>query len=97
MTKATNYSLEVAKEEEQKREEMLEKRRTEAIATKCQRAKGGTSLSSEKKGNYKSDTGDETYLDKSNDKYPLSNCKAMDENLQVASKIVWSYQLHIYK
>lgn len=38
---------------------MIERRKTKAIATKCQRVKGGIHLSSEEKDNYESDTRNE--------------------------------------
>ncbi len=66
-TRATNQRLEVAREERQKREEMLEKQITEAMAAKRRRARGGISSSSEEKENYESNTGDETDLDQVKD------------------------------
>ena len=38
---------------------MIERRKTKAMTTRCQRAKGGISLSSKKEENYESDTKDE--------------------------------------
>ncbi len=46
---------------------MVKRRKTEAMAAKCQRARGGTSSSSEEEENYESDTGDETDLDQADD------------------------------
>ncbi len=66
LTRAINQRLEVAREERRKREEMVERRKTEAIAAKRQRARGGISLSSEEEENYESDTEDETDLDQAN-------------------------------
>ncbi len=60
LTRATNQRLEVAREERQKWEEMVERRKIEAIATKHRRARGGISLSNEEEENYESDTKDET-------------------------------------
>ena len=51
---------------------MVKKRKTEAMAVRRQRARGGISLSSEEEDNYESDIGDETNPDQvSNDKNPL--------------------------
>ncbi len=63
LTRATNQRLEVAKEERRKTEEIVEKQKTEAMAAKWQRAKGGISLSIEEKENYESDIKDETHQD----------------------------------
>ncbi len=72
LTRAINQRLEVAREKRRKREEIVEKRKTEAMAAKCQRARGGISSSSEEEENYESDTGDETDLDQADDdKNPL--------------------------
>ncbi len=60
MIRATNQRLEVAREKRRKKEEMVERRKTEGIATKRQRARRGISLSRKEKENYESDTGDET-------------------------------------
>ncbi len=51
---------------------MVERRKTEAMAAKHQRARGGISSSSEEEENYESDIEDETDLDQANDdKNPL--------------------------
>ena len=51
---------------------MVERRKTEAIASRYQRAKGGISLSSKEKKNYESNTEDETDPDQANNnKNPL--------------------------
>lgn len=72
MTRATNQRLDVTKEENQKRVEMVEKRKIEAMATKYQRIRGGISLFSEEKENYESNIRDKTDPDQpGNDKYPL--------------------------
>ena len=42
---------------------MVERRKIEAIAARCQKARGEISLSSEEKENYKSETEDKTDLD----------------------------------
>ena len=71
-TWATNQRLEVAREERQKREEMMKNRKTEAMATKWWRARGGINLFSEEKENYESNTRDETDPNQAgNDKNPL--------------------------
>ena len=42
---------------------MVQKRKTEAMAAKCQRAKGGMSLSNKEEENYERDTKDKTNSD----------------------------------
>ena len=71
LTKSTNQSLEVASEKKQKKEKMVERRKTKAMVIKRQRAKRGLSLSNEEKEDFKSDNGDEINLDQADDKYPL--------------------------
>lgn len=63
LTRATNHRLEVASKEKRKREEIVERRKTEAMAAKCQRTKRGISLSSKEKEDYESNTGDKMDLD----------------------------------
>ena len=46
---------------------MVESRKIEAIAAKCQKARGRISLSSKKEESYKSEIGDETDLDQAGD------------------------------
>ncbi len=67
LTRATNQRLEVAREERQKREKMVERRKIKAMAAKQRRASGGISLSSEEGENYESDTRDETDPDQVDD------------------------------
>lgn len=51
---------------------MVERRKTEAIATKRQRVRGEISLSSKKEKNYESNTSNEMDLDQvGKEKYPL--------------------------
>lgn len=50
LTKITNHKLEFARKEEQKREEIIEKQKTEAISIKYQRAKEEISLFKQKRG-----------------------------------------------
>ncbi len=69
LTRAINQRLEVTGEERQKKEEMVERWKTEARAAKRQRARGGMNLSSEEEENYESDTGDEI------NSYQVSNNK----------------------
>lgn len=57
-TKTTNHIFKVTRKKKLKREEIVERRKTKAIAAKRQRTKGEISLSSEKKANYKSNTRD---------------------------------------
>ena len=72
LTRVTNQMLEVAWKERRKREKMMERRKTKAMAAKRQRARRGINSSSKEEENYKSDTGDETDLDQAgNDKNPL--------------------------
>ncbi len=72
LTKATNQRLEVAREKRRKWEEIVERRKIKAMATKCRRVRGGISSSSEEEENYESDTGDETDPDQADDyKNPL--------------------------
>ena len=73
LTKASNYRLEVAREEKQKKEEMVEKQKTEAMDAKCHRNRKGISLFSKKKGNYKSDTRDDIDPNQADDKYLLQH------------------------
>ncbi len=60
LTSATNQRLEVARKKRWKKEEIVERQKTEAMAAKRQRAKRGISLSSEEEETYKNNTGDET-------------------------------------
>lgn len=52
---------------------MVERRKTEAMAVKHYRYKGGISLFSEEKANYESDTKDNTDSDQVNNKYLSQN------------------------
>lgn len=69
LTRVINYRLEVVTEERRKREAIVERRKAKAITSKQYRARGGISLSSEKKD--ESDTRNNIDLDQVNDKYPL--------------------------
>ena len=69
LIKVINYKLEVVKKEKQKREKMIERRKTETIAIKCRRKRGGIYLSSEKKKNYDHDTINNTDPDQAKSKY----------------------------
>lgn len=71
MTKVTNYRLEVAKEERQKRDEMVDRQKTEAITVRQQKVRGGISFSSKEKGSYGSDIRDKTDPDQVDNEYPL--------------------------
>ena len=69
---ATNHRLKLVREKQWKREEIVERQKTEIMAARCQRARRGICLSSEEEENYKSDTRDETDPDQAgNDKNPL--------------------------
>ncbi len=71
-TKATNQRLEVAREERQTKEEIVERQKTKTMAIKCRRARGGISLSSEEEENDETETGDEIDPDQAdNDENPL--------------------------
>ena len=72
LTKATNHRLEVARKMRQKRDEMMERRKIEAMSARRQRARRRISFFSKEERSYKSDTGDETDLDQADNKYPLS-------------------------
>ena len=63
LIRATNHRLKVARKELWKREEIVKKRKTKAISTRCQRTKKRISMSNEEEENYESDTGDKTDLD----------------------------------
>lgn len=65
---------------------MMERRKTEAIAAKCQRNKGGISLSSRKEKNYWFDTGDDIDPDQVDDKYLLQLWVAVGGNLWATKK-----------
>ena len=71
LIKVTNHRLEDAKQEQQKREKIVKRRKAKASAAKRLKARGRISLSSAKEGNYESNTKDDTDLDSANDKYPL--------------------------
>ena len=60
MIKATNHKFEVTKKEKRKREEIVKRRKTEAIITKRCKNREEISLSSEKEENYDSNTVDDT-------------------------------------
>ena len=66
-TRATNDKLKAAKEERQKRKEMIERQKAKAMVAKWCKARGGISSSSKKED--ESDTGDDTDLDQADDKY----------------------------
>lgn len=68
MAKTTSLRLEVAKEEIQKKEEIVEKQKTEAMATKCRNNRGEISLSNEKKSYDNNIADNDTDLDEANDK-----------------------------
>ena len=56
--KATNVRLEVAKEEIQRKQEVVQRRKAEAAAAKQQRDRGDINSSNEDDDNYYSDTDD---------------------------------------
>ena len=69
LTRATNDRLEATRENKRKREEMMERRKAEAMAAKWRRARGGISLFSEEED--ESDTGDDMDPDQADGKYPF--------------------------
>lgn len=72
MIRVTNQNLEVARKKRRKREEIIEKQKTKARARKCQKARGGISLSNKEKKNDESNIEDKTNADQASDnKYPL--------------------------
>lgn len=73
LTKITNHRLEVAREEKQKKEEIIKKQRTKAIVAKRQRIRKEISLSNEEEKNYESDIRDKTNPDQADDEYSLLN------------------------
>ena len=60
LIKVINYRLKVVRKEQRKIKEIVERQKTEIMAAKCQRARGGISSSNKDKKNYESDIGDET-------------------------------------
>ena len=69
LMKATNLRLEEAR----KKQEVVERRKVEAIAAKRRRDRGEMSASSEEDENYDSDT-DHTDPDQEDDLYPVPGC-----------------------
>lgn len=66
-----NHRLKVARKKKQKKEEMVERQKTKAIITKCQKTRRRISLSSKVEKNYENNTKNKTDQDQSNNKYPL--------------------------
>ena len=60
-TRTTNDRLKTIKEERRKREEIMERQKVKAMATKWRRARGGICLSNKKED--ESNTGDDTNPD----------------------------------
>ena len=73
MIKAINLRLEVAKEEVQKKHEVVERRKAEAAIAKQQRDKKGISSSNEDDDNYYSDM-DNTDPDQENNLNLVQDC-----------------------
>lgn len=69
LTKLINHKLKVVSEKWRKREEIIEKRKIEAMAKKYRKTRKERSLISEKKENYESDTRDEINPEQAKDKY----------------------------
>ena len=70
----TNLRLEVAKEEIQRKQEVMERRKMEAVAAKQQRDRGGIGSSNENDDNYYSDT-DDIDLDQEDNFNPVQGRK----------------------
>ena len=68
--KTTNLRLKVAKEEVQKKQEVVERQKAEAVAAKQQKDRGGISLSNKDDDNYYSNT-DDTHPDQKNNLNPV--------------------------
>lgn len=68
MTRVTNDKLKVDKDERQKIEEMIKRRKTKTMAIKRQEARERMSLSSKEERNYKDNIKDKTDLDQVYDK-----------------------------
>ena len=62
LTRATNHRLEVVREKKQKKEEIVERRKAEAIVAKQRRNRERISLCNEKEKNYNSNIVDDTDL-----------------------------------
>ena len=63
LTRATNHRLKVAREKKRKSKKIVEKQKTKAIVVKHRKNRGGISLSSRDKANYKNDIKDDMDLD----------------------------------
>lgn len=87
-TKATNHKSEVAWQEWRKWEEIVKRRKVEAMFAKRQRARREISLSGEEKRNYKRNTRDEMNSNQGeNDKYLLQLQKAIHWTLRATEVI----------
>lgn len=62
MTRAINHKLEVAREEQRNREEIVEKQKIEVMAAKCRKYRRRISWFSGREENYEGDIGDDTDL-----------------------------------
>ena len=71
LIKITNHKLEIAREERQKRDKMMERQKIETIVVRQQRAKRRISSSIKEKKSYGSDTRDETNPDQTYNEYLL--------------------------
>lgn len=69
LTRVGNDRFKVASKKKQKREGIVARQKTKAMVAKCQRARGGSSLSSKEEKNYKNNIEDRTNPDQANDKY----------------------------
>lgn len=91
LTKATNHRLEIADKERQKKEEIVKKWKTKAMAGKCQRAKKQISLFSQEKESYESNIRNKIDPDQTNDKYLLQLSEAKKRKLQAIYKVVYLF------
>ena len=72
LIKTTNHRLEVVRNEQRKREKMVERRKIKVLAARHQGAREEINLSCEKEENYESNIGDKTDSNQvSNDENPL--------------------------
>ena len=69
----------------------MEKRKTEAMAAKCRRARGTISLSSKEKENYKSDTEDEMDPDQAGDDKNLLQLKERGQGKIRLTQVIYTF------
>lgn len=87
LTRITNHRLEVTREKQPNKEEMVEKQKIEAIAAKRRKNRGRISLSSRGGKNYEEDIKNDIDYDQANDILPLQFWVAVGGKLQVTKKV----------